>query len=64
MNEQDILARLETLEKKIDAVGKTASQIRSFFLWTLVATAVGFFLPLIGLAFVIPYYLSTLQGLM
>lgn len=47
---------------KIDAVYKSSERLRKYFMWTLIITVATIVLPLIGLAFVVPYYLSSLQG--
>lgn len=59
----DILTRLEAQEKKIDAIYVSVEKIRKYFLMTLIGSVLMFVLPLIGLAFVIPFYLSTFSGL-
>ncbi len=61
--EQDIAQRLDALEKKIDATYVSAEKTRKYILWTGIITVATIVLPLIGLVFVIPWYLSTLQGL-
>ncbi len=64
MTEQELVARLEKLEQKLDATFVSAEKTRKYILWGMISTLVTFLLPLIGLAFVIPWYLSQLQGLM
>ncbi|OGZ00468.1 MAG: hypothetical protein A2946_00450 [Candidatus Liptonbacteria bacterium RIFCSPLOWO2_01_FULL_53_13] len=61
MDEQ-ILARIAELEKKIDAIYRSVEKTRKYFKWTLIVTVLAIVLPLIGLAFVIPYYLKTLTS--
>jgi hypothetical protein len=60
-------ARLEAIEKKIDAIYESAEKTRKYFLWTLIITVALFILPLIGLVFAVPSfintYTTTLQGL-
>jgi|GEM_PF-2170913 len=56
------LAELETMSKKIDEIYKLTNKTYKLFLWTMIATAVTFILPLIALAFVIPYFLKTLNS--
>lgn len=51
-------ARFDALEKKIDAVYVSAEKTRKYFLWTAIATLVAFVLPLVGLLFAIPSFLS------
>jgi len=61
--DENLDKKLVEIEKKLDAVHHSVEQMRKFFLWTLIITVVMVVLPLIGLAFVIPSYLSTLSGL-
>lgn len=58
---KEILERIGALEKKLELVYISAEKTRKYFLWTLIAGLVVTVLPLIGLAFVIPQFLSTLQ---
>ncbi len=53
--------RLQQLEQKIDAIYVSVEKTRKYFLTTLIITVVMFVLPLIGLIFAIPAFLSTLN---
>jgi hypothetical protein len=59
--------RLAALEQKIDAIYISVEKTRKYFQWTLIITVVLFVLPLIGLFFAIPLfvtnYIDPLQGL-
>ncbi len=57
MDEQ-ILKKIEEQEKKLDEVYRSVEKLRKYFLWTLIITAIVIVLPLIGLLFVIPNFLS------
>ncbi len=46
------------IEKKVDAVYVSTEKTRRYFLGMLVATLIAFALPLIGLLFAIPSFLS------
>ena len=59
----DIQKKLAELEAKIDAVYRSAERTRKYFLWTLIIAVVTFVLPLIALAFLIPFYISQLTGM-
>ncbi len=59
MEDEEIHQRLENLEKKIDAVYISAEKTRKYFLTVIVVSVVAFVLPLIGLLFAIPSFLST-----
>lgn len=56
--EQEILKKLEEHDKKLDAIYRSTEKTRKYFLWVLVITVVAFVLPLIGLVFAIPQFLS------
>ncbi|GEM_PF-227433 len=60
--EQELAVKIEALEKKVDAVYASSEKMRKYFLWTLVVTAAVVILPLIGLIFVIPQFLSSYSG--
>ena len=60
--EQDLLEHLVLQEKKLDAIYASVEKTRKYFLWTLVATAITFVLPLIGIVIAIPWLLSTLSS--
>jgi len=51
-------ARLEALEKKIDAVYVSAERTRKYMMWTAIVTIAVIVLPLLGLVFVIPQFMS------
>jgi type IV secretory pathway component VirB8 len=52
-------ARLDALEKKIDAIYVSVERTRKYFMWTLIISVVVIVLPLIGMAFVLPQVIST-----
>lgn len=60
--EQDILRKFEEMDKKLDAIYKSAEKTRKYFLFTLIISVVFVVLPLLGLIFVIPMFLSTLTA--
>lgn len=55
-------ARLDALEKKIDAIYVSTERTRKYFLGTLIASVIFFVLPFIGLLFAIPAFLSSFGG--
>lgn len=59
--DEELKTRLEELETKVDRVMHSAELTRKYILWTVVISVALFILPLIGLAFVIPKYLQTLN---
>jgi type II secretory pathway component PulF len=56
--EQEILRKIEELEKKIEAVYVSTEKTRKYFLWTFIITAVIIIVPLIAMIFVIPSFLD------
>ncbi len=62
MNElQDVIARLERTEAKIDAVYRSAEKTRKYFLTTMIITIVTLVLPLVAMVVLIPFYISTVD---
>lgn len=51
-------AQIEALEKKIDELLRSINSIKRIFFWILIISVVMFVLPLIGLLFAIPQFLS------
>ena len=60
--DQDLEKRLTALEQKVDATYKAAHKTHMYMKWTAIITIALIVLPLIGLVFVIPQYLSTLNA--
>ena len=58
----DISQRMTELEKKIDAIYISVEKTRKYFLWTMIITVALFVLPLIGLAFAIPSFMTNYVG--
>jgi len=51
-------AQIEALEKKIDELLRSINSIKRIFFWILIISVAMFVLPLIGLLFAIPQFLS------
>ncbi len=47
------------MEEKIDAIYISTEKTRKYFLTTMIVTIVAFVLPMIGLVFAIPAFMST-----
>ena len=60
--EQDLLEKLDQMEQKIEETRILAQKTYKMFLWTMIGTVITFVLPLIALAFVIPYFLRTITS--
>lgn len=57
---EEVLKKIEEQDKKLEEIFRSVERMRKYFLWTFILSIVFFVLPLIGLIFVIPYFLSTL----
>ena len=62
--ENDTAKKLETLEAKIDAIYVSVEKTRKYFFWTMIITVVVLVVPLIGLAFAIPMFMTNYVGTM
>ena len=60
--DQETRDRLDALEKKIDAIYKSVERTRAYIKWSLIGGILTVVLPLIGLAIIIPFYISILQS--
>ncbi|MEK7568713.1 MAG: hypothetical protein AAB497_01195 [Patescibacteria group bacterium] len=58
--EQEILNRLQAQEELLQKVFVSAEKTRKYFMWTLIISVAVVLLPLVGLVFVIPAFLTTL----
>lgn len=56
--EQSNPKTVESLEEKIDKLQLSIDRLNKIFLWTMIITVALFVLPLIGLIFAIPQFLS------
>lgn len=59
---EDINEKIEALHNRIEQIYVSVEKTRKYFMWTLIATLITFVLPLIALAFVIPYFLKTITS--
>ena len=57
--DDELRARLDTLEKKVDAAYTAADKARKYLFWTGVVTIALVVLPAIGLIFAIPSMVAT-----
>ena len=67
MIDPELSARLDEIGAKVDAAYQAAEKVRKYLFWTGVITVAFIVLPLIGLVFVLPQFISsyttTLNGL-
>lgn len=54
---------LEAQDAKLNAIYVSVEKTRKYFKWTLIISIVVIVLPLIGLAFAIPAFISSYSGL-
>lgn len=59
-----IETRLAALEEKIDHVRTTTDRLYKIFLLAVIITVVGFVLPLIGMAFVLPKVIASYSAML
>ena len=59
MIDPELAARLDEIAAKADAAFKAAESTRKYLFWTGVVTVALIVLPLIGLAFAIPSFISS-----
>ena len=57
--EQEILDRLKKNEEKLEQIFISVEKTRKYFFWTMVITVALVVLPIIGLVFAIPQFMST-----
>jgi type IV secretory pathway component VirB8 len=62
--ENDLAKKLEILEVKIDTIYVSVEKTRKYFFWTMIITVVVLVLPMIGLAFAIPAFMTNYVGAM
>lgn len=60
--DQGLAQKFEAQERKLEAIYVSVEKTRKYFLWTLVATAVTFVIPLIGIMIALPWMFSTLSS--
>ncbi|MBA3732782.1 hypothetical protein H0W91_00165 [Patescibacteria group bacterium] len=60
--DNDYSQKFVVLEEKINKIYISVEKTRKYFFWTMVITLILFILPLIGLVFVIPSFMSNYVG--
>lgn len=60
--DQELAKQLASQDEKLERIYQSVEKTRRYFLWTMVATVVTFVLPLVGLIFAVPFFLSTLSS--
>ena len=62
--DNETLSSVKKLEQKIDAIYVSVEKTRKYFQWTMIITVVVLVLPLVGLIFIIPTFLSSYESAM
>lgn len=62
MIDPELQAALDVLSAKIEATYQSTEKTRKYLLWTLIISVAVFVLPLIGIVFVAPSFLSSYAG--
>jgi hypothetical protein len=60
--EDEILNKFQDQDKKLDEIYKSVEKTRKYFLWTLIISVGAVVLPLIGLVFLIPWFLGVITS--
>lgn len=60
--DQELAKQLASQDEKLERIYQSVEKTRRYFLWTMIATVVTFVLPLVGLIFAVPFFLSTLSS--
>lgn len=56
--DEDVKRRFEVQDELLERIYASVEKTRKYFMWTLIITVVLFVLPLLGMLFVIPQFLS------
>ena len=57
---EETLQKIAELEKKVDAICKSVEKTRKYFMWTLILSVLFFVVPLVGLIFILPQFISSI----
>jgi uncharacterized membrane-anchored protein len=57
--ETETLQKIRQLEEKVDKIYISVEKTRNHFKWTMIVTLALFILPLIGLIFAVPSFISS-----
>ena len=60
--ENEILKKLEEQGRRIEEIFVSVEKTKKYFLWTLIISLAFVVLPIIGLIFIIPQFLNTLNA--
>ena len=60
--EQELQARLDAQDKKLDEVYASTEKTRKYILWSFIIMVATIVLPLVALAFVLPWFVRTITS--
>jgi len=60
--ENEILAKIQEQDKKLEDIYRSIEKMRKYFLWTLIVTIATIVLPMIALIAIIPWFLKTMTS--
>lgn len=60
--ENEILQKIEEQNKKLDAIYTSVQKTKRYFLITMWITIIVFILPIVGLVFIVPYFINSYLG--
>ena len=56
--DEETLGRIKHIEMRVEEIYTSVEKTRKYLYWTMIATVVIFVLPLIGMLFAVPAFLS------
>lgn len=59
MQNEELIKKIEELNAKIDEMADSVRELKNYFKWMLIITVAMIVLPLVGLMFAVPSFLST-----
>lgn len=60
--EEEIMQKLVEQDEKLEKILKSAEKTRRMILWRTIASVILFVLPLLGLAFIVPWFLGVMSN--
>ena len=60
--DEETREKIQEIDKKLDTIYRSVEKTRKYFQWTMIITIIVIVLPLVGLLFVIPLFLSLYGG--
>lgn len=60
--DQELASEIRNMKARMEDIYTSVEKTRKMFFWTLVLSAAVFILPLIGIMFLIPQFISAIGG--